>query len=94
MGEPADQRLTINLLELVELRGVDHARDDVAHVKRLAAVDRHHPVYLLRCKQRLARLAHVQRGARRRLERCDDTPCYPDRMRIVLRIVIGDTGLP
>src|ERR1700684_4556986 len=42
----------------------------------------------------LARSAHVQDDALRRLQRGDDAPCDPDRVAVVLRIVIGDAGLP
>src|SRR6185312_11177800 len=49
MGEAADQGLPVELLELVELRAVDQPRDDVAHVERLAPVDRNHTVNILGC---------------------------------------------
>ena len=94
MGEAADQGLAVQFLELVELRTVDQAGDDVVHVERLAPVGGDHAIDLLGRKQRLARLAHVQRRALRRLQRGDDAPGDADRMAVVLGIVIGDAGLP
>jgi len=38
MGETADQGLAVQLLEFVELRTIDQARDDVVHVEWLAPV--------------------------------------------------------
>src|ERR1700736_5180373 len=54
MGETANQGLAVELLEFVELRAVDHARDDVTHIIRLAAVGGDDAVDFLGRKQRLA----------------------------------------
>ncbi len=94
MGETADQGLAVQLLEFVELRTINQARDDVVHVEWLAPVGGDHAIDFLRRKQGLARLAHVQVGACRLLQRGDDAACDSDRMAVVLRIVIGDAGLP
>ncbi len=94
MGKAADQGLAIQLLELVEFRTIDHTRDDVMDIERLAAVGRHDAVDLFGCKQRVARLAHVQVGRLRRFQCGDDAARNADRMRIVLGVVVGDAGLP
>jgi hypothetical protein len=59
--EPGDERGAVVLLELVELRGVDQACDQLSHVVGLACVGRDHAVELFRRVGRLARLAHIQR---------------------------------
>ena len=50
--EAADQRGAVAGLELVELRAVDQAGDDLAHVKRLARIGGDDAVQLLGRKQR------------------------------------------
>ena len=62
MGKAADQCRTVQFLELVEFRTVDHAGDDVVDVERLAAVGGDHAVDFLGWKQRLAWFAHAQRS--------------------------------
>ena len=68
MGETANQGLAVQLLEFIELGAVDHPRDDVMHVERLAPVGGHHAINLFGRKQRLARLTHVQSHAGGRLQ--------------------------
>src|SRR6516162_688930 len=94
MGKAADQRLAVELFELIEFRTVDQTRDDVAHVERLASIGRYYAVNLFWRKQRLAHLAHVQGSPGRWFQRRYDAARNPYRMRIVLCVVIGDTGLP
>src|SRR4051794_41807677 len=53
MRETTDQRLAVQLLEFIELGPVNHARDDVADIERLAAISGDHAINLLPCKQRL-----------------------------------------
>ena len=93
VGETANQGQAVQFLEFVELGAVDHAGDDVTHVKRFAPVNRNHAIDVFRCKQRLARLAHVQGRARGLLQSGDDAARNTDRMTVVLCVVIGDAGL-
>ncbi len=53
----ADQRLTIEFLEFLELGAINDARDDLADIERLAGIGRHDTVDFLAIEQRLARLS-------------------------------------
>src|ERR1700704_6332339 len=80
MRKTANQGLAVQLLEFVELRTVDHTRDDVMHVERLTPVGGDHAVNLLGGKQWFARLAHIHVRPRRLLQSGYDAPRNPDRM--------------
>ena len=58
--ESGDERGAVARLELVELAAVDDARDDLAHIERLARVGRHDAVQLGRVVVRVARLAQLR----------------------------------
>ena len=53
VGEAGDQGWAVELLELVQHRTVDNARDHLAYLERRAPVGRYHPVELARIVERL-----------------------------------------
>src|SRR5664279_2539171 len=55
MGEASHQRGAVKLLELVEFRRIDQARDYLAYVVLLLQVHRHQPIELGRGERWLAR---------------------------------------
>ena len=59
--EAAHERLAVALLELVELRGVDQARDDLVDVVRLAQVGRDDRVEVGRVDHRWSGVEPVPR---------------------------------
>ncbi len=52
MGKATDQRSAIAGLELMQLRTVDDASNDLAHIKGFAGIGRDNPVQLFRYKFR------------------------------------------
>ncbi len=92
--EPGHQRRPVVLLEFVQLASVDDARDRLTHVVGLAFVLGDDTVELCGGIERLHRLAHVQVRALRPVEVGDDTADDGEGMRVVLRRMIGDAGLP
>ena len=92
MRETADQRRTKAGLELMELRAIDDAGDDLAHIKRLARVHRDHPIQLARLVFRRLRRLHHARGRLGAIEGDCDLTHQRQCVQIVLRQVIGHTG--
>ena len=94
-GEAGDQRAAVALLELVEARAVDHPRDDLADLVRLARVGVHDAVDLARVVERVLRRGHV---GRRVLCACcsvaDDRPGEVQRVVVVFGEVVGDAREP
>ncbi len=108
--EPADQRLAVERLELVQLPAVDDPADRLAHLVRLARIGRHDVQQRVGIEQRIDRRPHLPRrdGPRRpdalrrdrprgpptAWERADDPADQLQRVRVVLRQVIGHARRP
>ena len=81
VGEAADQRGAVELLELVELAAVDEPRDHLAHVIGLAGVGGDDAVELPGIVERLARLADVEVRRLHAVEMADDAARDAQRVR-------------
>ena len=92
VGEPADEGVAVERLELVEQRAVDDACDHLAHVVGLAGVARDH-AQQLRCVER-RRLGVAVDGGRgsRPVEVADDLAGDAQRMLVVVGVVVGNAG--
>ena len=90
VGKAGDQRRAVELLELVKVRGVDDAGDDLAGVVGLAQVRGHDAQQLLRIHQWILdrRALPRQRGTRR--QRADDVAHDQQGVGIVLGEMVGD----
>ena len=91
--EPADERLAVQLLELVEARAVDDARDQLARVDLVADVVRDQPVELGGVERRRLRSRAVGGGAAE-LECSGPHDPAGDRERVLVGggVVVGDAG--
>ncbi len=94
MGEAADQRRAVKLLELVELRAVHDAGDHLAHVERLAGIGRDDAVEVFRRIQRVGGLPGFHPQLLRPVQMADDPPRDAERMGIVEGVVVGDARSP
>ena len=92
MGEAGDQRGAVVLLELVQLRAVDEAGDDLADVVGLARVGGNDAAQFGGRIQRLLRVAQGQRHVLFAVEVADDAPCDGQRVRVILGVMVGYTG--
>ncbi len=96
MRKPANHRLGVKRLELVQPAAIDNPRNHLAHLVRLANVLVDDPVHLARVVRRLFHRPHVQ--SRRRLARAIQMRhnVSRDRQRILVihRIVIGHPRRP
>ena len=89
--EAGDQRGAVVLLELVELRAVDDARDDLAHVVGLARVGRDDAVDLLGGIKRLSRFSEFSERPAFREFRFETMRRTSDEgVRVVQRVVVRD----
>src|SRR5438477_4558785 len=84
----ADQCLTVEPLELVELAAVDDAREDLAHLVGPARVGRDDAVDLLGRVERLARRLDLDRDGLRAIEVADDTAGDAEGVMVVERIMV------
>ncbi len=89
-AKPVMTVVGVALLEFVEARSVDHARDDLADVVRLARIDAHDAVELLGVVLRRLGRRHVGRQPLRGVQRGDDRARDPQRIVVVFREVVGD----
>ena len=94
VGEGADQRRAVELLELFELGRIDDAGDDLAGVEWLAQVGADNAVDLAGVVGRLPRLAHGGPPRLDPVEVGDDPPGNGQGVAVVHGIVIGDAGDP
>ena len=92
--EARDERRAVARLELVQRRRVDDARDDLAHVVRLARVVGDDAVDLLRVVERRLRRLHVDADRLHAVQVRDDAPREVQRVRVVLGQVVGHAGDP
>ena len=91
-ANPQDQGVSIQRLELIELRAVHGAGDDLAHVIGGAHVVGDDAVQLLGVQRRGARLAHVQRHMLDRVQVGHDRANDLERMLIVLGHMVDHAG--
>src|SRR3954471_3688517 len=88
VSEAANERLAVELLELLEFGRIHETRDHVANVVRRARVRGHDAVELVGWKQRIPRSANLQIGALHLIEIGDDPAGDADRVTVVDGIVI------
>ena len=89
----ADERLAVALLELVEPRAVDDARDQLARVDLGAVVVGDQAVELGRVgRRRLGRRDLPRRLGRAAAEVPDDPARDRERVLVARRVVVGDAG--
>ena len=88
--EAADERLAVELLELVEAGAVDDARDDLARVELVAEVLGDESVQVGRVERGRLRRRELPGARERRVEVPDDLAA--DRERVLVRggVVVGD----
>ena len=89
-GEAGDERRAVARLELVEAAAVDDARDHLADVVGRADVGRQDAEDLLGVVLRRLRLRDVEGRERGTIEGLDDRARDAERLRVVLREVVGD----
>ena len=92
--EAGDERRAVARLELVEVAAVDDARDDLAHVERLARIGRDDAVQLLGGIAGLDGVDEVHVRPLDRVQLGDDAPRDAERVRVVVGEVIGDAREP
>ena len=90
MGKAGDERCAVVLLELVEFRAVDNARDDFANVVRLARVLGHDTVDLFSRMKRVNWFLEIEAYRLRPIQVSDDAPDDGQRMRIVFSEMVSD----
>lgn len=86
----------VQRLEFEEVRVIDQARDDFAHVHRLAAIGRHDAEQFLRIETRTAGHAGRRHGRGREMagpvQALHHFTCQPDTVGIVLGHVLAEAG--
>ena len=90
--EAADERLAVQLLELVEAGAVDDAPDDRAGVELVAEVLRHEAVQLGRVERGLLDGSDLPRDGERGIEVAHDLARDRERVLVGRREVVGDAG--
>ena len=91
-GEAADERRSVSRLELVELRGVDDARDHFAHVVAVARIARNDAVELARVVLRRQWFEPFPRRRMIRPQITHDLANERERVRIVVREMVRNAG--
>ena len=92
-GKAGDERLPVELLELLEARAVDDARDELARVDLMAEVLGDQPVQLGGVGDGILGLADVPAWVGLgRVEVADDAARDGERVLIGVRVVVGDAG--
>ena len=91
-GEAGHQRGAVFGLELGELAAVDDAGDHLVHVVRHPRVDGHDVVQLGLVGHRVDRRRHLPRQLCPRSQRGDDAAHDPQRVAVVVRQMVCDTG--
>ena len=91
-GKARHQRGAVIRLELVELRAVDDAGDDLADIVLLLEIDRHDRVEIARVDRRRANGGERQVRRLGAVEIGDDTAGLRQGLIVVDRIVIGNAG--
>ena len=94
MREAADQRGTVEPLELVELAAVYDARDHLPHVVRRADVGRHDSVQFGRIVMRRRRVSQHHIRTPVPVQCPHNPPANRQRMGVVLRVMIHHAGGP
>src|SRR5450432_3481508 len=94
MRKARDQGGAVAALPLVQVTVVDDARNDLAHVEGPPRVRRHDTVEFLGREPRLERRAAPYFGRRAQVQARHDAARDAERVRVVLRQMIGDTGEP
>ena len=92
MGKTADQGRAVKALELVELAGIDDARDQIPGVIGRAQIGRHHAIQFRGIIVRRAWCPHHNRWVLCVVQAGDDAAAQRERMAIIARIVIDDAG--
>ena len=93
-GKAGHEGGAVSFLELVEARPVDDARDDLADVVRVAAVGADDAGDLRRVVAGILRRGHVRRQALGGVECRDHRPAHFQRLVVVFREIVGDSGDP
>ena len=89
----ADERFAIELLELMEFRPVNEARDHFAGVIGFADILRHEAMHFGRIIERLGRFGKVERLGLRLCQRTNNGAHNGKRMGIMGRVMVGHAGL-
>ena len=92
--EAADERLAVELLELVEARAVDDAADHGARVELVAEVLRDEAVEVGRVEGGLLDRGELPGRGEGRIEVPDDLARDRERVLVGGRVVVGDAGAP
>ena len=93
-GEAADERLAVELLELVEARAVDDAADHRARVELVPEVLGNEAVQIRRVERGLLHRGELPRGRGRGIEVADDLARDRERVLVRGRVVVGDARAP
>ncbi len=91
-SEPADERLAVQLLELVKAGAVDDPADDGASVELVAEVLRHEAVQVFRVEPGLLGRCELPRSREWGIEVAHDLACDRERMLIRGRVVVCNPG--
>src|SRR5215208_6582785 len=94
MGEAANQRGAIKLLEFIERGAVYNACDNVTHVEEHPQVGRDNAVDLFRRIERIARRAEFEPGLTDPIEAGDNALRNGDGMRVIIGKIISHARLP
>src|SRR5262249_53379654 len=92
-GSPANERLAIELFELIELRAVNNPRDHLTHTIWPADIGLHDAIEFFAGIEGLARDGNVERSRFEPVQIRDNPPGDADRMSVALRIMVCHTGL-
>ena len=91
-GEAADEGRPIELLELLKPAAVDDPGDDFLDVEGLAKIRGHNAVQFRRVVERILGRRLIEFEAAGRIEGLDDVAGDLQRMRVVVRVVVRDSG--
>ncbi len=92
MGKTADQRRTIERLELVEFGAIDEAGDHFADIEGFARIVGHDAVQFFRRIMWFDRSPDFKIDVFGAVERVDDTSCQRQRMAVIIGIMVRDAG--